>query len=331
MTENGGYKPEFLQVISGELSQIESIITDKLKSDVHTVTDVSSYILKAGGKRLRPALVILSALCCGYEKDITRLIDIAPVVEMIHMATLMHDDVIDGADSRRGFITANSQWGNLVSVLTGDYVVAKAFWMLANYGNTEMMRALAASTIAMAEGELMQIEAKGDIGRLISSYFSIIEGKTAHFMSVCCRIGAIGASASREYEDALESYGRNLGIAFQITDDILDMVGDPVVIGKPVGGDIREGKVTLPVILTLERVDESEKRTIEEIINKDDASDEEIDFIRRTAESTGAVDSSRETAARYVLQAISALDVLPDTRFKDSLRDLAEYILSRDK
>lgn len=331
MTENGGYKLEFLQAINSELSQVESVIVDKLKSDVHTVTDVSSYILKAGGKRLRPSLVILSAMACGHDGDTARLINIASAAEMIHMATLMHDDVIDSAESRRGFATANSQWGNQVSVLTGDYVVAKAFWMLANYGNEAMMRALAASTIAMAEGELMQIEAKGDIDCLTSSYFPIIEGKTAEFMSVCCRIGAIGASASKACEDTLASYGRNLGIAFQITDDILDMVGDPLVIGKPVGGDIREGKVTLPVILTLERIDQSGRLVIEEIINKDDADDAEIDYIRQTAESTGAVDSSRETAARYILQAVGVLDALPDSTFKTSLRDLAEYILSRDR
>ncbi|MHB1457341.1 MAG: polyprenyl synthetase family protein [Armatimonadota bacterium] len=331
MIENGGNKPEFLLSISSELAQVESVIVENLRSDIHTVTDVSSYTLKAGGKRLRPALAILAAMACGHEGETVRLINVASVVEMIHMATLMHDDVIDAAESRRGFLTANSHWGNMVSVLTGDYVVAKAFWILANYGNRKMMLALAGSTIAMSEGELMQIEAKGNIERLINSYFSIIEGKTAHFMSVCCRIGAIAASASKEYEHAIASYGRNLGIAFQITDDILDMVGDPVVIGKPVGGDIREGKVTLPVILTLEQVDASDKRTIEEIINKIEASDDEIDFIRKTAESTGSVDSSRETAARYILQAINDLDALHDSRFKTSLRDLAEYILSRDR
>lgn len=323
-------RPAYFRAITNELQQVEEVFSSYLNSSVHTITTVSSYVLNAGGKRLRPSLVLLSALSCKRTYDQKKLIKIAASTEMIHMATLMHDDVIDGADSRRGRATVNSQWSNHVSVLTGDYVLAKAFWLLTHTENAETMNVLSDATVAMAEGEMRQIEASGDINMLIKYYFPIISEKTAAFMSACCRIGAIITNSDKSMEDALANYGYNLGLAFQITDDILDLAGDPKITGKPVGGDIREGKVTLPVILTLEKVDTSERWTIEQIIQSDKASSDEIDYIRNIAESTGAVDESREIAARYIKQAIDSLDVMPDTESKECLEELARHILLRN-
>ncbi|MHB0999801.1 MAG: polyprenyl synthetase family protein [Armatimonadota bacterium] len=324
-------RPEYFRTVSDDLQKVEDLLSTQMNSSVHTITAVSSHILNAGGKRLRPALVLLSAFSCCGNYDPCKLISIAASTEMIHMATLMHDDVIDNSDYRRGRETANSRWNNQVSVLTGDYILAKSFWLLSNDGNDHIMRALANATTEMAEGEILQIEAEGDIDTLVKSYFPIIEGKTAAFMSACCRIGSIMASASPEQEDALADYGHSLGISFQITDDILDLVGDPDVIGKPVGGDIRDGKVTLPLILILERADAPDRRTIEQIIKRDDVTPGEIEYIRSLGESTGAVDGAREIAARYIKQAMDRLELLPESESRSCLEELARHILTRKR
>lgn len=322
------YTPTFLQPIENELQQVEDFLSSELLSNVGTITTVSSHIIKAGGKRLRPSLVILATRACG-ESDHERLINIATCTEIAHMATLVHDDVIDEADSRRGQVTANARWGNQISVLSGDYMLAKVFSILASDGDPKIMRALAQATVAMTEGEIRQIEAHGDTGAQIVQYLSIIRDKTAMFMSSCCRLGAILGGGDERSEDALAKYGLELGMAFQITDDLLDLIGDSKETGKPIGGDIREGKITMPLIFALEKANLAEREAIEKIVAKGTIDSDDLEFVRGLVEKTGAVEETRDAAARFVLQSVEALDILPNTEGKEALVELAKHTLWR--
>ena len=323
--------PDYLAPIASELSQVDETISSELDSGVKMVRDVTGHILDAGGKRLRPSLVLLSGRACLYDCDDSHLIRVAAVAELIHMATLLHDDVIDDAESRRGRITANRFWGNQVSVLTGDYMLARAFSLLAADGDIAVMEALSRATVAMSEGEIRQIELCGDVEGLAKEYITIIAGKTAAFMSTCCRTGAICSRAPRGVEDSLGEYGLNIGLAFQITDDLLDLIGDPALIGKPVGGDIREGKVTLPVILAMDRAEPDSRTRIEGILASGEATQEDVDFVRRMVEETGAIEATREAASEYIAIALDGILPLPPSPYRDSLRLLAEGILSRKR
>ena len=321
----------FLQPIDSELLRVEALLREELSSVVQTAFAASRHILDAGGKRLRPSLVILSAKACEQDCDTSRVVAIAAAVEMIHMATLMHDDVIDGADSRRGRRTASSFWGNQVSVLTGDYMLSKATSLFGRDGDIRLIQTLSEATISMTEGEIRQIEFQGNTDALSDQYLSIISDKTAEFMSACCRLGVIVAGGSPEAGAALGAYGLNLGLAFQITDDLLDLIGDPEVTGKPVGGDIREGKITLPIILALEKASTSDRARVEEIVHGDGASAGDIEFIRQLVHDADAEEGTRSIAADYIKRAIENLNALPESEYRTSLEDLARLILRRKK
>ncbi|MHB0912480.1 MAG: polyprenyl synthetase family protein [Armatimonadota bacterium] len=313
----------FAHPVEAELAGVEEVLSAELFSSVRTVAALAGHVREAGGKRLRPMLIALCAKA-GGSADPERTVKIAASAEIVHMATLVHDDVIDGSDSRRGRATANACWGNQIAILSGDYMLAKAFALLARDGDVRIMRTLSEATIAMTEGEISQIEAKGDTEALSQQYLSIIRDKTAAFMSACCRMGAI---LSGRCEEELSRYGMDLGMAFQITDDLLDLVGDPAVTGKPVGGDIREGKITMPVILTLERAT-SERAELARILHGE-ASPEDVEHVRRTAETCGAVAETREIAARFTASAKSALSALPPSEAVDSLHQVADFVLGR--
>jgi octaprenyl-diphosphate synthase len=282
---------------------------------------------------MRPSLVILGAHVsahAGAPPD-DQMIRVAAATELIHMATLMHDDLIDGAEKRRGRVTANQFWGNHVSVLSGDYMLARAFAILAHDGEVPVMQVISKATIEMAEGEIRQIELLGDIAGLSREYLSIIGGKTAAFMSACSRSGAICSGAPRDVEDALAEYGFNVGLAFQITDDLLDLIGDPALTGKPIGGDIREGKVTMPVIIALQRVTPDDRRLLEHILSSGETSPSDMAFVRKAVEETGAIEATRESASEYIARALESIRPLPQSPYHDSLTLLAEGILSRRK
>jgi len=321
----------FLQPIEAELHLIEKIICESLTSSVKTVADISEHILDAGGKRLRPSLVALSASACPGDYAMEKMVNIAAAAEIVHMATLIHDDVVDSAELRRGKPTANSHWGNQISVLTGDYMVAKAFSILSMHGNMKIMQVLSEATVAMTEGEIRQIETRGDIHAQMGSYLTVIHGKTAAFISVCCRVGAILNDCDSETEKAISQYGLNLGMAFQITDDVLDLIGEPAVTGKPVGGDIREGKITIPLILALERSNASDRTALETILSSSEVSSTDIAFARKIAEETGALEGARNSASEFLDQAIKELSILPKTEARNSLEELAHYVLNRER
>jgi len=327
----GGHGLTFLNCIEGDLGLVESRLSDEIMSSVLTAKRAASHILEAGGKRVRPALVILSARACSGEFVLEELIDIAASAELIHMASLMHDDVIDGSHWRRGRLTANAHWGNQASVLTGDYILARAFSLLARSGSSRVMEAIAEAAIAMSESEIRQIEIRREPNLPVESYMAVVLGKTATLMSACCRVGAIFASAPSEQEQALACYGKNLGIAFQITDDLLDLVGNPELTGKPVGSDIREGKVTLPIILTMRKASQEDRLSIQRIISSGEVKAQDIEFVCKTARETGAVDETRLAAAAHITRAEDALCALPPSKAVSSLRALAHYVLSRDR
>ena len=319
-----------LRLIESELKLVEETLYATLASPVGTIDAVTRHLVGAGGKRLRPSLVILSAYASDKPVDIDTMIKLAAGVELIHMATLVHDDVIDGAEIRRGRPTANTHWGNHVSVLTGDYMLAKSFFLLSGHGDMRIMQAVAQATIAMAEGEINQIEAVHDFRTQTDQYISTIKNKTAEFMSACCRIGTILASTPNEIENALADYGLNLGIAFQITDDILDLAGDPARTGKPIGGDLREGKLTLPVIITMMRASSTDRIAIEKILSDSNNSMEDVEFVLRLAQQLGAIEEASLVASDFIKTAVSSLQQLPASDARDSLEQLAHNILHRD-
>jgi geranylgeranyl pyrophosphate synthase len=324
------YIPPFLKLIEDDIKSVEDILSSDLLAAVRTVDQVSREIVQAGGKRLRASLVILSANSVVGEFDRERLLRIAACMEIAHMATLMHDDVVDEADSRRGRTTANVRWGNQVSVLSGDYMVAKVFSILAQDGDPEVMRALSDATVSMTEGELRQLESLNDIRAQIAQYPSLIKDKTAMFMSACCKLGGVIAKSDGRTRESLAEFGMEFGMAFQITDDLLDLIGDPAQTGKPIGGDIREGKITMPVIFALDKANPSEAAEVERILYSGAPTTSEIDFVRELAERTGAIEQTRGSAAQFIRKATDALSGLSASDARDCLAELAERILDRN-
>jgi len=326
--ETGG-PTDWHLAITEELESVEKLLREMAGSEVQAVLEISKHLLSAGGKRLRPALVILSSQAVLGTVPRQRLSSIATTMELIHMASLMHDDVIDLSDSRRGRVTANAFWGNKVSVLSGDCMLAKAFSLLAGDADGPVMRVISDMTIRMSESEVLQALCERDVERWRIHYWHIIRDKTAGFLSACCRCGAMLAGASPAVERALADYGIHLGMAFQLTDDLLDIVGDPATTGKPVGSDLREGKVTLPVLLALDRMPEAERASTCTMIETDELSPEEIETLCEEVRATGALDTARDHASAYAERAVAALAKLPPSPARGSLASLASQLIYR--
>jgi octaprenyl-diphosphate synthase len=322
-------RPDWAESVRQELGDIEVTLGKVIGSSVPTITRINDHLLTAGGKRLRPALVTLGAKAsCGpYDPD--RLVSIAAATELIHMATLMHDDVIDRTDSRRGRVTANAFWGNKLTVLSGDYVLSRAFSLLAKDGDIRVIRLIADLTIAMSESEALQLVISGSVKGWEEYYWRVIRDKTARFLDICCRCGAIVAGADDNTQNALAEYGLNLGIAFQITDDILDITGDPAKTGKPVGSDIRDGKMTLPILLALQNSTDPDGQTLTKMAEHQHVSEKDVATICEAAIRCGAVDMARESAAGYVDKAHRCLDDLPPSTARDALYELGDSITDR--
>lgn len=312
-----------------ELERVEATLRSAVESSVPRLLEASTNLLEAGGKRLRPCVTLLWAKACGADGDAERMIPVAAATELIHMATLMHDDVIDRSDLRRGRRTANAFWGNKVSVLTGDYVLCRAFDLLVQHGSIEILRILAGVTMAMTESEALQAASEGSVEEWRENYWRIISGKTAGFIQACCEAGAVFAEAEPNHRRAAASYGADLGLAFQITDDLLDLIGRPTATGKRVGSDLKDGKVTLPVLLTLDGCSEEARTDLAELISSRELTDADMERIRALAQATGAVDETRVVAARHSAAAADALTSLPDTPARSGLRELAKQVVER--
>jgi octaprenyl-diphosphate synthase len=316
-------------VVADELVEVEKYLASAIGSSVPTVYEVSKHLLSAGGKRLRPGLVALSACAATASPSKKRIAGIGAVVELIHMATLVHDDVVDQSGSRRGRPTANVFWGNKISVLSGDFMLAKAFRLLSNDGDHRIMRAISDMTILMSESEALQAMCEHDVEAWRQNYWHIIKHKTAGFLSSCCRCGAIISDASPDAEESLAGFGMELGMAFQLTDDVLDLVGEPHITGKPVGNDVREGKATFPVLLALDAMAEEDRESARGIIENPSATDDEIVSLCDCIRSTGVVEAAREKARDFAEQAIARLENLPESPARDALSSLATDVICR--
>ncbi len=309
--------------VNAELKLVESVMHSSIMSDIHSVQDVADGILSAGGKRIRPTLVLLSSLACGGLGDSSEIIELAAAIELVHTASLVHDDVVDDAAQRRGRPTANSSWGSKISVLSGDYMLSKAFALLARQPKHEILAVISEAAGVMAESQVLETECLGSLESWDTNYWKCIEGKTAAFMCSCCVCGAISADAGIEYREALREYGLRIGLSFQISDDILDVTGRQSKVGKDLGADIKSGKYTLPLLLAIES-NSSIGTSLES-----NRTDEKIEEILSSVIRCGAVEKAKSVAAEQCRIASTALDVFPESIYKRSLLNLAEYIVNR--
>ncbi len=316
----------FRAQIAPALAAVDDVIRRSLDSDVALVRSVARYIVESGGKRLRPALVVLSANACGYRGG-SEHFTMAAVVELIHTATLLHDDVVDESSMRRGRPTANAQFGNAASVLVGDFLYSRAFQMMVQLGRMRVLEVLSDATNVIAEGEVMQLLncRNPDIDE--ARYLDVVRRKTAKLFEASMRLGAILASADRALEDALGDYGMHLGTAFQLIDDVLDYSGDAAVIGKNLGDDLAEGKATLPLIRAMSKGSPEQSAAVRHAITEGGIGD--FALIQSTIESTGALDYAREVAAGEADRARAALALLADSAHKDSLLQLTTFAVRR--
>lgn len=315
-----------LAPIAADMSAVDQLIRDRLSSDVALINTIADYIVAAGGKRLRPAIVLMVARALGYQGS--QHVLLAAVIEFIHTATLLHDDVVDESDLRRGRSTANAMFGNAASVLVGDFLYSRSFQMMVETDSLRVMRILADATNRISEGEVLQLLNIHDPSVDEERYFGVIERKTATLFEAGARIAAVIAGADAATEDACGTYGATLGRAFQIVDDILDYSGKTEEIGKQLGDDLREGKVTLPVIHALRQASAADREFIIEAIRSGDG-----DFARITeiVVTSGALEYSKAAAQREVEAGTAALGALPDSEFKNSLIQLLSFAIDRNR
>ncbi|HWP30659.1 MAG TPA: polyprenyl synthetase family protein [Fimbriimonadales bacterium] len=320
---------ELMNALSEDIRACEEEMQNRLRSPIETVEKVGLHISAAGGKRLRPALVSLSARGVGKPFDRRRVHRLGACMEMIHMATLIHDDVVDEATLRRGKPTPSALWGNTASVLSGDVLLAKAMEILAEDGDLEIIRTVSRTVVEMAEGEVAEIEARGDFDLSKETHYSILKQKTASFMGCCCLLGGLVASAEKRAIDSLSEYGENLGMAFQIMDDLLDYLGDDSRTGKPRATDFREGCATLPLIFLRKQLDANESNKLRAFFGNG-ISENTIHEITTIMKENGVFSECYEEAKSFTEKALSAIQDLPKSDAKDALETLAQFVIARE-
>jgi octaprenyl-diphosphate synthase len=314
-------------LVVDDLKAVNEVIVQRMESPVALIPQLAGHLVASGGKRLRPILTLASARMCGY--DGARHIPLAACVEFIHTATLLHDDVVDESELRRGQASANALWGNQASVLVGDFLFSRAFQVMVADGSIKVLKILSDASAVIAEGEVLQLMTTGDTATGEANYLEVITAKTAELFAAACRIGAVVADRPKVEEDALLSYGTNLGIAFQLIDDVLDYSAKQADLGKTVGDDFREGKVSLPAILAFNRGDEDERafwrRTLEDLDQSDDDLKRAIELMTKHNALTDTVDRARH----YGAVARDALGIFPDNPQKLALLELVDFCIER--
>lgn len=318
-----------LSLIKSDLDDVESFISKSIHNQVPLILDIGNYLSAGKGKRIRPILVLLSSKLNGYEGK--RSIIYSTVVELIHMATLLHDDVIDEAERRRGFPSVNSKWGNQASILIGDYLFAMSFSLMSEDSDARIINSLSKTVVKMAEGEVMQLTRNYQITEDEGPYMEIINRKTASLMSSCCEIGAILGNNGRREELASNSFGLDIGMAFQLVDDALDYVAKEDRLGKPLCKDLMEGHITLPLIYLYRTVNGNDKKRIKDIVeSKNSLEKEDLEFVVNMVKDCGAIDYTLKVAREYVDRAKEKMDVFSDSRYLKALLTIADYIVERD-
>ena len=315
----------FHKAVEAEFKQLNQMIIDELYSDVSLVENIGNYIVEGGGKRLRPVSVLL--VCKALEKDFPEAIKLATVIEFIHTATLLHDDVVDESDRRRGRDTANERWGNSPAVLVGDFLYSRAFQLMVQLGNPGIMAVLADTTNTIAEGEVQQLINAGDSGTSEQNYLEVVRKKTAVLFAAATECAAILCGADSQQQSGLSDYGSYLGMAFQLQDDVLDYTGDAEELGKNIGDDLAEGKATMPLIYTIAHGTAEQAELIRNAIENRDTGP--IKEVVNAVQASGGLKYTREMAENQVSLAKQKLQSLPDNQYRQILAELADFALAR--
>ena len=315
--------------VENKLMLVEEKIKSKLDSNVELVKKMTDYHLNTGGKRLRALLTLGSSKLCGYTKG-TRDINLAACVELIHAATLMHDDVIDNGSIRRGKKTPNKIWGNHSSVLAGDYLLSRCFEMMVEDGNIEVLKLLSSTSSIIAQGEILQLQHKGEVDMLEETYLKIISSKTAELFAAATKVGAILSEMKTKEKEALEFYGRNLGLTFQIADDTLDYNSELKLFGKNIGQDFYERKITLPIILLFQKANKDEKETLKKTFAKEERNQNDLNYTLSLIKKYDIINSCYQKAKHYINLSSNSLSVFKDSEEKNILENLTSFSLSRN-
>ena len=315
--------------VENKLLLVEDKIKSKLSSDVELVQKMTDYHLDTGGKRLRALLTLGTAKMCGYSKG-TRDINLAACVELIHAATLMHDDVIDNGSLRRGKKTLNKIWDNHSSVLIGDYLLSRCFEMMVEDENIEVLKLLSSTSSKIAQGEVLQLQHQGEVDMLEETYLKIISAKTAELFAASTKVGAILANTSSKEKEALEFYGRNLGLTFQIADDTLDYNSELKLFGKKIGQDFFEGKITLPIILLFQKANHEEKKILKDIFSKDVRNEKDLGYCLTLIKKYDVIKGCYQKAEHYINLASNSLSLFNDSEEKNILENLTSFSLARN-
>jgi octaprenyl-diphosphate synthase len=318
--------------LAAPLARLDNKLRATLASDVSLIQSISEYIVSAGGKRLRPVLVFLTNQALSNREINESAVDLAVTIELIHTATLLHDDVVDESDLRRGRPTANAEFGNAASVLVGDFLYSRAFQVMVGTGSLRVLQIVSEATNRIAEGEVMQLMALGNLDLTEADYMAVIEAKTAKLFEAAGALGAIAANADAKHERMMAEYARRLGVAFQIADDVLDYRGDEHVLGKSLGDDLAEGKLTLPIILALSRSSPAERDWLRSIIknNRMTHEHEHLPRVLALLESCGALDASMAVAEEQARLAAAEIASLPETNAKNWMLELSRYAVRRN-
>ena len=324
---NNSYS-ELKNSVEEKLILVEEKIKSRLSSKVSLVDEMTSYHLRTGGKRLRALLTLGTAKICGYSKG-SRDVNLAACVELIHAATLMHDDVIDSSEIRRGKKTLNSIWGNQSSILVGDYLLSRCFEIMVEDGNLEILKLLSSTSAEISQGEVLQLQHKGEIDMLEETYLKIISSKTASLFAAATKVGSILTNKESKIKEALEFYGKNLGLTFQIADDTLDYNSELKFFGKKIGNDFYEGKVTLPIILLYQKADVNEKIKLKELFEKRERSEEELKKVLLMIKNYNIISDCYTKAEYFINLASNSLSIFGESKQKEILKNLTSFSLER--
>ncbi len=325
-----GKKPSFDEltaIVADDMKRVNQQILKRMESPVALIPQLAGHVISAGGKRLRPMLTLASAKLCGYHGE--RHVTLATCIEFIHTATLLHDDVVDESQLRRGLETANSVWGNQASVLVGDFLFSRSFELMVEDGSVKVMGILSSAAARLAEGEVMQLLTSNDTETSETAYLDVIKAKTAQLFAAACRLGAVVADRPKTEEEALDAFGMNLGVAFQLIDDVLDYSAKQATLGKTVGDDFREGKITLPVILAYRRGDDEERIFWQKTLGELEQADSDLEHAIGLMAKHGALDDSVERARHYGAIARDSLGIFPDSEIKEAMISLIDFCIER--